>query len=126
MIEVTEVKVDHDMLHVVLRTAEVEAQLLAGAEQVAEAAADIARREAIDSGEYASSITATTTGTADGKLAGEVRVSDWKGHWIEYGTATRPATATIRRALQQVMGPGVRILGGGATRKSRGKPKAST
>lgn len=49
---------------------------------------------------------------ATGVLMARVNATDFKSHWIEFGTIDTPAFAPLRRALE---GMGVVVTGGGAT-----------
>lgn len=63
-------------------------------------AGQIARQEALETGAYASSFRKKMEKSRNGdRPVGVISTNDHKWVWIEYGTATRPAKAVIRRAV---------------------------
>jgi len=68
--------------------------------EVKSRAEQIARNEAFDTGSYAGSFRKRMEKSRNGdRPVGIVEVTDYKWVWIEYGTATRPAKAVLRRAV---------------------------
>ncbi len=84
------------------RSPDTAAALLAKANDVADEAQSIARRDAYDTGAYHDSI-AGAAGAASEGVIGRVNVTDFKAHWIERGYTRQdgvhvPGKNILRRA----------------------------
>jgi hypothetical protein len=77
--------------------AESKAAKRSAAEDVASAAKSIAPVDIPGGGSYRDGIEVVETG-------GEIRVegTDWKSHWIEWGSVNNPVFAPLRRAVRAV------------------------
>lgn len=56
----------------------------------------------IETGKYKESISSETGYDERAKVIGRLKSDDWKAHWIEFGTSSTPAYATLRRALDAI------------------------
>lgn len=84
---------------------EIKEQLLAGAEVIAMSSKALAHAEAYDTGDYERGIE-----TYVGSEGVRVIATDFKSHWIEWGTSTGfAARHVLRRAAQMI---GFRVEGG--------------
>jgi hypothetical protein len=83
------------------------------AEEIAQRARQIGRREFYRTGGYVRGIEADTGTNEHGELVGRVVATDWKSHWAERGWGDRRggkrARHILARAAQQV---GFRVLAG--------------
>jgi hypothetical protein len=86
------------------RSVEMERALRAQAEAAAAAAREMAP---VDSGDYRDGIKADSDRDPIARAA--VVATDFKSHWIEFGTIRQPARAILRRACEAV---GLTTIGG--------------
>lgn len=90
-------------------------QMAVRAKAGAEAAQRIARTEAWDRGDYANGIKAerAEVDPKDGRATAYVDATDFKSHWMEFGTRARPALHILTRAVQVATGLPVARFGKG-------------